>query len=157
MDSVILLVLRIALLALLWLFILFALNTLRRDTKAAAAQGMPGVPVEYTQAPPAPAVKRGATPREIAIVDGPLLGSSLALSQQSEIIIGRAQNCDFVLSDDYASSRHARLLKRGNEWFIEDLDSRNGTYTGGYRIDQPERVGVGSDIKIGRTTIRLNG
>ncbi|AZA10373.1 FHA domain-containing protein FhaB [Corynebacterium gerontici] len=153
----ILLVLRIALLVLLWLFILFALNTLRRDTKAAAAQGMPGVPVQYTQAPPAPPAKRGAVPQEIAVVDGPLLGSTLALTQLNEVIIGRAQDCQFVLSDDYASSHHARLFKRGNEWFVEDLDSRNGTFTGGYRIDQPERVGVGSDIKIGRTTIRLNG
>ena len=69
--------------------------------------------------------------------------------------MGRAQDCDFVTGDDFSSGHHARLFRRGSEWFVEDLESRNGTFVGGARIDQPERVGVGSDIKLGRTTVRL--
>ena len=69
--------------------------------------------------------------------------------------MGRIQKCTFVVGDDFASARHARLFKHGSEWFVEDLDSRNGTFVGGYRIDQPERVNSNSDIKIGRTIVRL--
>ena len=38
---------------------------------------------------------------------------------------------------------------------MEDLDSRNGTFVNGVRIDQPERVTVGTDMKMGRTIVRL--
>src|SRR5699024_10215107 len=55
----------------------------------------------------------------------------------------------------YASSRHARLFRRGSQWFVEDLESRNGTFVAGNRIDQPEQVGVNTDIKMGRSTVRL--
>ena len=39
---------------------------------------------------------------------------------------------------------------------MEDLESRNGTLVNGVRIDQPEVVGANSEIKLGRTTVRLN-
>lgn len=148
MDGVLLFALRIALIAVLWLFILIVLTVLRKDTKATA----PAASV----APARPA-KRGEVPRHITIVDGPMRGSRLDLDGVSEVTIGRSPDCLFVVSDDYASSRHARLFQHGNEWFVEDLDSRNGTFVNGDRIDQPERVTTASTIKIGRTTVRLIG
>ena len=60
-----------------------------------------------------------------------------------------------MLNDDYASSHHARLLPRGGEWFLEDLDSRNGTFLNGQRVEQPEKLQPGMEIRIGRTTLRL--
>ncbi|MGO2574450.1 MAG: FHA domain-containing protein FhaB/FipA, partial [Corynebacterium casei] len=106
--------------------------------------------------PAAPRVKgRTVSAREIKIIDGPLAGSHMALSGLEDFTLGRAQDCDFVLGDDYASSRHARLFRRGSQWFVEDLESRNGTFVGGSRIDQPEHVGVNTDIKLGRSTVRL--
>lgn len=89
------------------------------------------------------------------MVEGPLQGSHMEISTLEELSLGRADNNDFVLGDDFASSRHARLFRRGSEWFVEDLDSRNGTFVDGIRIDQPERVQVGTDIKMGRTIVRL--
>lgn len=159
MDSMLVFALRIALLVVLWLFILLALNVQRRETKAAAQSSqaravMPPSPEVAAAAPPSPA-KRGGAPQQITIVEGPLTGSRMDLGTLQEITVGRASSCNFVVGDDFASSRHARLLKRGNEWYVEDLDSRNGTYVNGYRIDQPERVTTASDIKVGRTTIRL--
>ncbi|MGO2653854.1 FHA domain-containing protein FhaB/FipA [Corynebacterium casei] len=151
MDSVIMSGLRIGLLILLWLFILVALNAMRRDANKAA-----GSYQALKAEPAAPRVKgRTVSAREIKIIDGPLAGSHMALSGLEDFTLGRAQDCDFVLGDDYASSRHARLFRRGSQWFVEDLESRNGTFVGGSRIDQPEHVGVNSDIKLGRSTVRL--
>ena len=151
MDSVIMSGLRIGLLILLWLFILVALNAMRRDANKAA-----GSYQALKAEPAAPRVKgRTVSAREIKIIDGPLAGSHMALSGLEDFTLGRAQDCDFVLGDDYASSRHARLFRRGSQWFVEDLESRNGTFVGGSRIDQPEHVGVNTDIKLGRSTIRL--
>lgn len=148
MDSIVLLSLRIGLLVLLWLFILAALNAMRRDANKAAGVYQASFPVKGAQ-------RRREAPREITIVDGPLRGSHMELGTLEDCTMGRAQDCDFVTGDDFSSGHHARLFRRGSEWFVEDLESRNGTFVGGVRIDQPERVGVGSDIKLGRTTVRL--
>mgnify|MGYP001182213511 FL=1 len=152
MDSVIMSGLRIGLLILLWLFILVALNAMRRDANKAAGsyQAVKAGPVAAPRA-----TGRAIAPREIKIIDGPLAGSHMALSGLEDFTLGRAQDCDFVLGDDYASSRHARLFRRGSQWFVEDLESRNGTFVAGNRIDQPEQVGVNTDIKMGRSTVRL--
>lgn len=150
MDSIVLLALRIGLLVLLWVFILVALNSMRRDTNAAAAVSAPATAVGG----PAPARQR-ETARQIAVVDGPYQGSHMELGTLESLIVGRAPDCDFITGDDFSSARHCRLFRRGSEWFIEDLESRNGTFIDGMRIDQPERVSVGNDIKIGRSIVRL--
>lgn len=152
MDSVLMLVLRIALLVALWLFILFALNSMRRDTNKTAGVNQTARTTKKSRGV-APARKQA--PKQIAIMDGPLKGSHMPLGTLEEIVIGRAQECDFVLGDDFASSRHARLFRRGSEWFLEDLESRNGSFLAGNRIDQAERVSVGVDMKFGRSIVRL--
>lgn len=149
MDSFVLLALRIGLLVLLWLFILVALNAMRLDANKATRTGT------TTTAAPAVAPRRKEKPRHITVVEGPLQGSHMALGTLEDITLGRAQDCDFVLGDDFASSHHARLFRRGSQWFVEDLESRNGTFVAGMRIDQAERVEAETDIKMGRTIVRL--
>lgn len=153
MDSLVMTGFRIGLLVLLWLFIFFALRAMRRDTVAAAGPvrrraGGAAVGTSAAQESRAPA-------NFITVVEGPLKGSHMELSGWNEIILGRNQGCDFILGDDFSSGRHARLFRRGADWFIEDLDSRNGTFLSGARIDQPERVVTGADIRVGRTIVRL--
>lgn len=155
MDSIVLLALRIGLLALLWLFILVALNAMRKDANNAAGVAPKSGPVGSGAPVLSAPSRRKEAARQIAVVEGPLQGSHMQLGTLEDFTLGRAQDCDFVLGDDYSSARHARLFRRGSQWFVEDLESRNGTYVAGVRIDQPERVGVGSDIKMGRTTVRL--
>ena len=167
MDAAVLSFVRIALLVLLWVFILLALWGMRADTNRAAGRssrsgkaGKKGKRPTSAPAPaPVPAPKspgiRKERARMLSVVEGPLTGSHMDVSQLESVTLGRSQDVDFVLGDDYASSRHARLFRRGSDWFVEDLESRNGTIVGGYRIDQPERVQVGTDIKLGGTTVRL--
>ena len=45
--------------------------------------------------------------------------------------LGRDVNNGIVLDDPFASSEHAVLTFRGRNWYIEDLDSTNGTYVNG--------------------------
>ena len=155
MDSVILFGLRIGLLVVLWLFILFALNSMRKDVKIAASSPNRGAGSGGSASSVPPAAHDGGMPQQMTIVDGPMTGSRMDLGDLTEITIGRAPDCDFLVSDDFASGRHARLIKRDSVWFVEDLDSRNGTFVHGEKIEGPVRVSSGSDIKIGRTTVRL--
>ncbi|KQB87086.1 FHA domain-containing protein FhaB/FipA [Corynebacterium lowii] len=151
MDSLVLTGLRIGVLVLLWLLILVALRAMRKDTAV----------VSGAQSNKRPRGKATSTPRKaapaqrITIVEGPLQGSYMEISSVGEVVMGRSPDCDFVLGDDFASARHARLFRRGSDWFVEDLDSRNGTFVAGTRIDQPERVDTGTSIRVGRTTVRL--
>lgn len=151
MDSLVLLGLRVLVLVVLWFFVLLALRAMRADLTV-------GGSVASTSSVAAPqglarAFNRTSQPRLLTIVEGPMSGSSIDV--QDEMVLGRSPDCTFVIGDDYASGRHARVFKRGSEWFVEDLDSRNGTFVGGVRIDQPETIGVGVDVRIGRTTVRL--
>ncbi|MCP1388106.1 FHA domain-containing protein [Corynebacterium sp. TA-R-1] len=147
MDPTVILSARFGLLALLWLFILLVMWVQRKDLVNAAG-------VVRRQAAAQAPVKRDKA-RQMTVVEGPLQGSHMEIASVEDVTIGRGPDNDFQLGDDFASSRHARLFRRGSEWFIEDLDSRNGTFVQGMRIDQPERVQVGTDIKMGRTIVRL--
>lgn len=152
MDSLVLLGLRIALLVVLWFFVLMALRAMRADLKVTGQASTSSTSVAAPQGL-ARAFNRSSPPRLLTVVEGPLTGSSIEVSE--DMTMGRSPECTFVVGDDYASGMHARVFKRGSEWFVEDLDSRNGTFVGGTRIDQPEQIAVGTDIRIGRTTVRL--
>jgi len=56
-----------------------------------------------------------------------------------------------VLTDDYASTRHARLSQRGSDWYVEDLGSTNGTYLDRAKVTTAVRVPIGTPVHIGKT------
>jgi pSer/pThr/pTyr-binding forkhead associated (FHA) protein len=60
-----------------------------------------------------------------------------------------------VLSDDYASTRHARLFPQDGQWLVEDLGSTNGTYLDRQKVTGPTPVPVGVPIRIGKTVLEL--
>jgi serine phosphatase RsbU (regulator of sigma subunit)/pSer/pThr/pTyr-binding forkhead associated (FHA) protein len=51
-------------------------------------------------------------------------------------LIGRDPASDIVIPSSRTSGRHAMIVKQGNDYFIEDLDSLNGTFVNGQRIQQ---------------------
>jgi uncharacterized protein YegL len=60
-----------------------------------------------------------------------------------------------VISDEYASSHHALFQLAHGSWFVQDLDSTNGTWLNNRRIYQAQRLKKGDMIKMARTTIRI--
>lgn len=69
--------------------------------------------------------------------------------------IGRASANTIVLEDDYVSNEHAMLMLRGRQWWLEDLNSRNGTLLNDVRLDAPTVVSPGDVITIGNTRLKL--
>lgn len=45
-----------------------------------------------------------------------------------EVVIGRHPGCEWMVAHETVSSRHARLVYHHDQWWLEDLGSRNGTY-----------------------------
>lgn len=44
----------------------------------------------------------------------------------ADMILGRGRDCDFVIHDATVSRNHAKIIKKDNEFFIQDLGSKNG-------------------------------
>jgi len=59
------------------------------------------------------------------------------------------------VSDDYASSRHARIFAQDGVWILEDLNSTNGTYLGRSKVTRPTQLPIGVPVRIGKTVIEL--
>jgi len=69
--------------------------------------------------------------------------------------IGRAPGNTIVLEDDYVSNEHALLMLRGQQWWVEDLNSRNGTLLNGERLHAPTIISAGDVLTIGGSQLKL--
>ncbi len=81
------------------------------------------------------------------------LRTKLAL-EKTEINIGRSSDNDFVINNIKVSRKHAKLEKANGEWFIQDLESSNGTFINGKRIKK-SKVRPGDVITIGGIPLNL--
>ena len=71
----------------------------------------------------------------------------------TEFTVGRQGS--LVISDEHASSHHALFQLAHGYWFVQDLDSTNGTWLNNRRIYQAQRLKKGDKIKIGRTIVAV--
>jgi hypothetical protein len=62
---------------------------------------------------------------------------------------------DLVIEDDFASPHHARFQTAHGMWFIEDLDSANGTWLNGRRVHAPQHLKRRDKIKMGHTVLTV--
>ncbi len=147
---------RFAFLALLWLFIYGMVRVIRTELRTS---GAPKVPVSNR---PKKArrtnsgenrLPRGAL-SQLIVTEGALAGTRIALTGKP-ILIGRANDSTLVLTDDYASTRHARISETNNVWYLEDLGSTNGTYVGQTKVNGPIPLEAGVVIRIGKTAMEL--
>jgi pSer/pThr/pTyr-binding forkhead associated (FHA) protein len=153
MQGLVLQLTRVGFLLLLWLFIWSVLRVLRTDLYAPTGAVMVrrGLALRGTLLPNR---DRRRYPRQMVVTEGALAGTRITLSSQP-VLIGRADDSTLVLTDDYASTRHARLSPRGSEWYVEDLGSTNGTYLDRAKVTTAVRVPMGTPVRIGKTVIEL--
>ena len=80
-----------------------------------------------------PPTKRGA----IVVLRGIDAGRMIMLDD-SPVVIGRGRDVEMHYDDKALSRRHARIVHEGGRFFVEDLESSNGTYVDGQRITRTE-------------------
>jgi hypothetical protein len=160
LPELVITVARFGFLILLWIFVFTVVGVIRRDLFTGARSGRlvaapRGVGAATNQAVAKPAkVKRGRAAHQLVVTAGQLAGTRITLGE-APITIGRAEDSTLVITDDYASARHARLLPRDGQWFVEDLGSTNGTYLDRAKVTGPTPVPLGVPIRIGRTSLEL--
>ncbi|MBX6371376.1 MAG: FHA domain-containing protein [Acidothermus sp.] len=152
MSELSLFLLRVGFLALLWIFVIVAFGIIRSDLSLGAGGRVVHPPARKPARRPAAAPGKSA--RRLVVVSGSLAGTSIALGN-SPVTIGRANDSTLVLTDEYASNRHARLFPRDGQWYIEDLGSTNGTFLDRVKVTQPTNVPLRTPIRIGKTVLEL--
>ncbi len=152
MSELTLTLIKVGFLALLWLFVLSSVSVIKSD--------MFGERVE-SSTPAQQPVKRAKTtrrrrgaPTRLVISEGVNAGASVPLNG-SAVVLGRGGDSTIRLDDDYVSTRHARFVPHGDDWYVEDLGSTNGTYIGSQRITTPTLVGTGIQVRLGKTLAEL--
>ena len=158
MSDLTFLLVKLGLLALLWFFVLLAVRAIRVDVFGPkvprAARPSAPAPAAAPKPGKAPKPKGAAVPRRLVVTEGDLTGTSVELTDAT-ITIGRAPDSTLVLTDDYASTHHARLMPRDGRWVLEDLGSTNGTFVDRAKVTGPTAVGPGSRVRIGKTVLEL--
>jgi len=70
-----------------------------------------------------------------------------------EVVLGRDQDCTVALADRRASRRHAVIRPADGGFEVEDMESTNGTFVNGTKLERPRGIVVGDTIAIGETNI----
>lgn len=158
MSELTLTLIKLGFLAVLWLFVLSAVSVIRSDifgTKAPAPARQRGPKNKAKPQRPSKSRKppRG-NPSALHVVSGANQGQSVPLGE-GPILLGRGTDAAIRLDDDYVSTRHARFATNGEQWFVEDLGSTNGTYIGSQRVSTPVPVGLGIQVRVGKTVVEL--
>ena len=149
MQGIVLQLTRIGFLVLLWLFVFAVIRAVRSDI------GLGGRLAGLTSSVRRDRKSSGkGSARYLVVTHGALANTRITLGEQP-VLLGRADDSTLVLTDDYASERHARLSRRGDDWYVEDLGSTNGTYLDRAKVTTAVRVPINTPVRIGKTVIEL--
>ena len=157
MSELTLFLIRLAYLAILWIFVLSCISVIRSDMFGARVARQPAGEARAERKARKrnkPAKARRGAPTQVVIVEGGNKGETVSLDE-APLLIGRGSDAAIRLDDDYVSTRHARIAASGDQWFVEDLGSTNGTYIGTVRITQPTTITLGTQVRIGKTILEL--
>jgi hypothetical protein len=94
----------------------------------------------------------GTSAGKIRIVEGIQAGREIEIGPEG-LLIGRTEG-SLLLSENIVSRKHAVLYRQNDSYFIEDLNSTNGTYINNYRITKSV-LKTGDIVKIGNTKMQF--
>jgi diguanylate cyclase (GGDEF)-like protein len=89
----------------------------------------------------------------LIVVAGPGVGKHLPIDDRA-VEVGRLPGCDLSINSASVSRRHARFEQRGDEYFVVDLESKNGTRVNGKPVRE-HHLCDGDRITLGKAVIRF--
>ena len=147
MDEPLAVALKFGFLAVLYLFLLWVARSAHRDLARVGEPAGPASDVRRQTSGP------GSVPQlEVIAAMAHEPGPRFDLSHGATL--GRADSSDIRVDDRFASSAHARIFRRGDFMYIEDMGSTNGTYLNGRQLRSAEQLKVADVVRIGDSEYR---
>ena len=91
----------------------------------------------------------------LAVEKGPKELRGVNIAVRGPVIVGRSAGADIVIGASYVSARHARFTIMGQNLFVEDLGSTNGTSVNGQPILDPIALRDNDIVAVGDVSIRV--
>jgi len=139
MSGVVVLILRLLLAAGLYVFLAWAFlslwQDLRRTSQLLASRKIPPIGLQMVTS------------------DG---SSSQLFFARADATIGRDPANEVHLEDSAVSARHARFCYHHGQWWVEDLNSTNGTFLNSERLKIPAVVMTGDVVRCGEVTFTVS-
>jgi hypothetical protein len=141
--------LKFGFLAVLYLFLLWVTRMALRDLRGTAS---PGYETGYHEVA---GIDPGGTDAFLVVEQGGGLPKGEHFDLFGGISLGRSADVDIRLDDRYASGFHARVFNRSGAYFVEDLNSTNGTLLNSRELHGEAELTPGDVIRIGDTEFRF--
>jgi hypothetical protein len=141
--------LKFGFLAVLYLFLLWVTRMALRDLRGTAS---PGFETGYHDVLGG---EGAATDAFLVVQQGGGLTEGEHYDLFGGISLGRSADADIRLDDRYASGIHARVFNRGGGYFVEDMNSTNGTLLNSRELHGEAELTPGDVIRIGDTEFRF--
>lgn len=93
----------------------------------------------------------------LVVVSGERTRPGAVFPLRDRVSIGRDPANDIVLPEPAVSARHAIIIRRGSEFWLEDVGSTNGTYVNGVRVVGLTRLRARDKLTLGETTLQFMG
>ena len=91
----------------------------------------------------------------LSVERGPKELRGVSIVVRGPVIVGRNPGADIVIGAGYVSGRHARFSLMGQNLFVEDLGSRNGTAVNGQLVSEPVALKNNDVVNVGDVAIRV--
>jgi len=73
----------------------------------------------------------------------------------NDTVVGRHPECDIQLRSDTVSRKHAKITETAGQYYVEDLDSGNGTFVNGQKIESRTAISNQDRVKFGPLLLRF--
>lgn len=137
MTGIVVLILRVLLAISLYAFLVWALYTLWNELRTRQhlldAKKVPVISIQILEIEP----------------------ESIHQYNLSQLLIGRDPACDVCLPNELVSAQHARLSFHHNQWWVEDLQSTNGTFLNDERVYTPTVLISGDEMRCGNINMKI--
>ena len=153
MDSQpIALALQFGFLAVLYLFLLWVSRSALRELRRTSNPAPEATGLQPSLGPGGAAPTRDA---HLVVVGGGGLEPGERFDLFGGLSVGRSAEADVQISDRYASGVHLRVYSRGSSYFVEDMNSTNGTMLNGSQLQGESALSDLDSIRIGDTELRF--
>jgi pSer/pThr/pTyr-binding forkhead associated (FHA) protein len=143
--------LKFGFLAVLYLFLFWVARSALRELRTTSSPA----PEATGFHPIGPGGRSAATDAYLVVQRGGGLDPGERFDLFGGLSIGRSPDADVRIEDRFASGIHARVYSRGSTYYVEDMNSTNGTYINGERLSGEAPLGDLDEVRIGDSEFRF--